>query len=78
MKGSAVVRLVGAAVGGLLRASGVAVGLLVGEDVRGTVGRSILTGRHTPLPEQSTGQPSPRLHFPKSSLFCGTKVWNGG
>lgn len=51
------------------------VGALVGESVEDPADWSILTGKHIPFPEHSAKQPSPRLHFPKSSLRSGTKEW---
>ena len=51
------------------------VGALVGESVEDAAARSILTGKHIPFPEHSAKQPSPRLHFPKSSLCSGTDEW---
>ena len=51
------------------------VGALVGESVEDAAAWSILTGRHIPFPEHSAEQPSPRLHFPKSSLRSGTEEW---
>ena len=50
-------------------------GAPVGESVEDAAAGSILTGRHIPLPEHSAVQPVPRLHFPKSSLRCGTEEW---
>jgi hypothetical protein len=51
-------------------------GALVGESVD-AASWSILTGKHIPFPEHSAEQPSPRLHFPKSSLRSGTEEWKG-
>jgi hypothetical protein len=53
------------------------VGALVGESVEDAAAWSILTGKHIPFPEHSAVQPSPRLHFPKSSLRSGTEEWRG-
>jgi hypothetical protein len=53
------------------------VGALVGESVEDAAAWSILTGKHIPFPEHSAVQPTPRLHFPKSSLRSGTEEWKG-